>query len=61
MMKTWRNPHVRRLVMSIMAIAVLELMTGPAGSSEAPTQGFHGSYLEASSFFGLFRDRKSVV
>jgi branched-chain amino acid transport system permease protein len=57
----WRNPHARRLGISIVAIAVLELMTGPPGNSEAPTAGIRESFLEASSFFGLFRTARWVV
>ncbi len=49
-----RQPWVRRLVISLSAIAVLELMTGPPGSQSEPTAGFTGSYLEHTSFFGLF-------
>jgi len=61
MQRIWKNVHVRRLVMSILSIAVLELMTGPPGSTQAPTSGFRGSFLDASSFFGLFRTQRWVV
>ena len=49
-----RGPEVRRLVSAIAVMAVVAVMTGPAGSTEAPTSGFTGSFNEHSSFFGLF-------
>ena len=61
-MKTWwRGPHVRRFLLSVVAVGLLALMTGPAGSAGAPTAGLRGSFLEASSFFGLFRSVRWVV
>jgi branched-chain amino acid transport system permease protein len=57
----WRGPYTRRLGLCLVAVALLELMTGPPGSSAAPTEGFHGSFLEAASFFGLFRTVRWVV
>ena len=35
-------------------MAVVAIMTGPAGSTETPTAGFTGSFSEQSSFFGFF-------
>ena len=55
------SPLARRLASSIGAMAILEVMTGPPGSSTAPTAGFHGSFLESASFFGLFRTDRLVV
>ena len=49
------QPTVRRLFSAIAAIAILALMTGPAGSTLTPTAGLTGSFTEPSSFFGLFK------
>jgi len=54
-MKTFfNNPMVRRFITAAAVLAVVAVMTGPAGSTEAPTSGFTGSFSERSSFFGLF-------
>ena len=52
---------VRRLFVTIGIVAVVALMTGPAGSNQAPVSGFTGSFGEASSFFGLFRTQRWVT
>ncbi|HVA53234.1 MAG TPA: branched-chain amino acid ABC transporter permease [Acidimicrobiales bacterium] len=52
---------VRRLFITICVVAVIELMTGPPGSNNAPTSGFRESFGEASSFFGLFRTQRWIV
>jgi branched-chain amino acid transport system permease protein len=49
---------VRRLFSSVAAIAILELMTGPPGSTLTPTAGLTGSFTESSSFFGIFRGQR---
>ena len=51
---------VRRFVSSLFAIAILELMTGPPGSTIQPTAGLTGSFTEPSSFFGLFNTVRFV-
>ena len=60
MKKLFAHVLVRRLISSIFSIAVLALMTGPAGSTLTPTAGFTGSFGEASSFFGLFKTQRWV-
>jgi branched-chain amino acid transport system permease protein len=42
-------------------MAVLELMTGPPGSSTTPTAGITGSFAERSSFFGFFNAYRWTV
>ncbi|NNN01684.1 MAG: branched-chain amino acid ABC transporter permease [Acidimicrobiaceae bacterium] len=44
----------RRFITAAAVLAVVAVMTGPAGSTEAPTAGFTGSFSERSSFFGFF-------
>lgn len=61
MQTIWRGPYARRFGMCLVAIGLLALMTGPPGSTSAPTEGIRGSFLEASSFFGLFRTVRWVV
>ena len=54
-MKTFfNNSMVRRFITAAAVLAVVAVMTGPAGSTETPTAGFTGSFGERSSFFGLF-------
>ncbi|HUV57663.1 MAG TPA: branched-chain amino acid ABC transporter permease [Acidimicrobiales bacterium] len=54
-MKTFlNNSMVRRFMMAAAVLAVVAVMTGPAGSTETPTAGFTGSFSERSSFFGFF-------
>ncbi len=54
MKQFFAQPIVRRFISSVAAIAILELMTGPAGSTVTPTAGLTGSFVEPSSFFGMF-------
>ncbi|MHB8826572.1 MAG: branched-chain amino acid ABC transporter permease [Acidimicrobiales bacterium] len=56
-----RRPIVRRFFMIGAAMAALEVMTGPPGSTEAPTAGFAGSFTQPSPFFGLFSTVRWVV
>lgn len=49
-----QNVSVRRLISALAVMAVVAVMTGPAGSTETPTAGFTGSFAEKSSFFGMF-------
>ncbi|MDE3082312.1 MAG: branched-chain amino acid ABC transporter permease [Acidobacteriota bacterium] len=61
-MRAWlRRPIVRRFGMILAALVALEVMTGPPGSTEAPTEGIKGSFLQSSSFFGLFNTVRWVV
>ena len=54
-MKTFfQNLMVRRFISAMAVMAVVAIMTGPAGSTETPTAGFTGSFSEQSSFFGFF-------
>ena len=55
------KPPLRRLLITIAVVAVIELMTGPPGSNTAPTAGFKGSFAEHASFFGLFRTQRWVL
>ena len=48
MKRVFTNAHVKRLLSAIAAIEVLELMTRPPGSALSPTEGFTGSFGEAS-------------
>ncbi len=56
-----RHPAVRRFVILAIAMAVLEVMTGPPGSTDAPTEGIAHSFTQPSSFFGLFGTLRWVV
>ncbi len=56
-----RHPAVRRFVILAIAMAVLEVMTGPPGSTDAPTEGIAHSFTQPSSFFGLFGTFRWVV
>ena len=61
-MRTYiRNSHLRRFGVSFLVVELVALMTGPPGSTQAPTSGFRGSFFEASSFYGLFRTQRWVV
>src|ERR1019366_8264563 len=51
---------VRRLFIALSIVAVIELMTGPAGSNAQPVYGFSHSFGESASFFGLFRTQRWV-
>jgi len=52
---------VRRLLITVGVVAVIELMTGPPGSNTEPIYGFSHSFGESSSFFGLFRTQRWVA
>lgn len=56
-----KSSYSRRLVLSVLLLELIGLMTGPPGSSEDPVAGIHGSFLEAASFFGLFRTQRWLV
>jgi branched-chain amino acid transport system permease protein len=56
-----RRPIVRRFFIIAVAMAVLEVMTGPPGSTEAPTEGLAHSFTQPSSFFGMFQTLRWVV
>ena len=49
----WTDPEVRRLGACLIGSLVLALMTGPSGSSSAPTSGFTGSILNPRVFIFL--------
>lgn len=55
-----RSP-TRRFGTIVAIVAVLELMTGPAGSIDAPTSGFTRSFIEPASFFGIFRGQRWMI
>jgi branched-chain amino acid transport system permease protein len=55
------RPEVKRLVSCLVGVALIELMTGPSGSSTSPTAGISGSYAERFSFFGLFQTVRCVT
>ena len=61
MREFFERPIVRRLMICLAGLAVLEVMTGPSGSSTAPTQGITNSFTEPSPFFGLFGTLRWVV
>jgi branched-chain amino acid transport system permease protein len=50
----WHHPHTRRLLASAGTMGIVALLTGPSGSTNAPTEGIHGAFLESFSLFGLF-------
>ncbi len=54
------RPPVKRLLITLGVTAVVELMTGPPGSSLDPWAGIHGSFLEPFGFFGLFHAARWV-
>jgi branched-chain amino acid transport system permease protein len=56
-----RHPLIQRSLLWIAGLEVVALMTGPAGSSTAPTAGFHGSWLTSISFFGLVSLPRAVI
>ena len=60
MKKFFAQTMVRRFISSLFTIAILELMTGPPGSTLQPTAGLTGSFTEPSSFFGLFNTVRFV-
>ncbi len=61
-MRVWLTKAiVRRLLITQSIVAVIELMTGPAGSNSQPVYGFSHSFGESSSFFGLFRTQRWVT
>ncbi|HWE66168.1 MAG TPA: branched-chain amino acid ABC transporter permease [Acidimicrobiales bacterium] len=49
----WVDPAARRLVACLIGSLVLALMTGPSGSTTAPTSGFTGSILNTRVFIFL--------
>ncbi|OYV63960.1 MAG: hypothetical protein B7X07_07515, partial [Actinobacteria bacterium 21-64-8] len=55
------NTHLRRFAITFLVVELVALMTGPPGSTQAPTSGFRGSFFEASSFYGLFRTQRWIV
>jgi branched-chain amino acid transport system permease protein len=55
------RPIVRRFLILAAAMAVLEVMTGPPGSTDAPTEGLAHSFTQPSPFFGLFTTQRWVV
>jgi len=61
MREFFRRPWLRRLLTSLAVLAVLEVMTGPPGSSTAPTEGIAHSFTQPSPFFGLFHTLRFVV
>lgn len=48
------NPHFKRLLISLAVVALVEVMTGPPGSTATPLAGINGSFTERASFYGLF-------
>ncbi len=54
MRDVWRSPLARRLARFFAITAVIELMTGPPGSTQTPLAGVDGSFGNKESFFGLF-------
>lgn len=56
-----RNSRVRRLFTVLMIVALVELMTGPPGSTQTPMAGIGGSFTERESFFGLFATGRWAV
>jgi branched-chain amino acid transport system permease protein len=59
--KLWRGPAARRLFISLSVMAVLEVMTGPPGSTATPLAGIDGSFAEKASFFGLFAGQRWLL
>jgi branched-chain amino acid transport system permease protein len=57
----WRKPSSRRLVTSLAVMALLEVMTGPPGSTATPLAGINGSFTEKASFFGLFAGQRWLL
>jgi branched-chain amino acid transport system permease protein len=55
------RPPVKRLIITLGVTATIELMTGPPGSSIDAWGGIHDSYLERTSFFGLFTSMRWVA
>ena len=54
-MPRWlKHKALGRFFSLALAMAVVELVTGPPGSNETPTAGCSGSFGEKVSFFGLF-------
>ncbi|HEY3842476.1 MAG TPA: branched-chain amino acid ABC transporter permease [Acidimicrobiales bacterium] len=51
--RLWVEPSARRLAACLVGALVLALMTGPSGSSTAPTSGFTGSILNTRVFIFL--------
>lgn len=61
-MMTWlQSTLLRRFASSLAVVALVAVMTGPAGSTTAPTAGFSGSFMEPASFFGFFRTNRWLV
>jgi branched-chain amino acid transport system permease protein len=54
MSKLLHQPLVRRFARFLMVAAVIEVMTGPPGSTQTPLAGIDGSFANRESFFGLF-------
>jgi branched-chain amino acid transport system permease protein len=57
----WRKAETRRLLTSAMVMALLEVMTGPPGSTATPLAGINGSFTEKASIFGLFASQRWVL
>ena len=61
-MKRWfHTPEVYRAVRFVAITAVIEVVTGPPGSTATPIAGFTGSFAEPASFFGFFRSQRWTV
>jgi branched-chain amino acid transport system permease protein len=60
MKRLLRMPQVGRFFTSITLMAVIEVVTGPPGSTSTPTAGFTGSFDEKTSFFGLFASARCL-
>ena len=52
---------VRPFCITWSIVALIELMTGPAGSQQAPFSGIQGSFADRASFFGLFATYRWVT
>jgi branched-chain amino acid transport system permease protein len=61
MKKWWNFPSVRRLLSSLVASALLAVVTGPPGGPTTPAAGFKGSFAQKSAFFGLFETQRWAV
>jgi branched-chain amino acid transport system permease protein len=60
-MNAARIKLVQRLATALIISQLVCLMTGPAGSTAQPTYGLKESFVEPSSFFGLFRTQRWLV
>jgi branched-chain amino acid transport system permease protein len=60
-MSVFKQAWFRRLFSSLAIMAVVELVTGPPGSTTTPMAGISGSFKERFSFFGLFAGQRWMV